>query len=201
MKRTAVLGMLALVSWSAHASDTIPGWRAGAAVTFGTFEGDDVPSAELGNKFINDNTVGFKAFGGYRVNDWLGVEGAYHVSGDYEDTSTNPDLPGKLKLSFSGFSVQGLVFIPTGMEDFEPYVKAGWYDFDDDLVVDGSTNSTSSERGLVFGAGVKFQLNEQLGFRAEYEQFDAEVGSLSGVNLAIEYSFGRRDTPAATSAE
>lgn len=197
MKRMAVLGMLALASWSAQADQTEPGWRAGAMASFGSFSGDDVPAAELGNKFIDDNAVGFKMYGQYQLNRWLGLEAAYHLSGSFEDRSTSDELPGKLKLSFSGFSASAVGYIPTSFEDFDAYLKAGFYDFDDELVVNGSTNSNSSERGLVAGAGVVFHLSEMVGFRVEYERFEADVGDLSAVNLGLEFAFGGNDTPAA----
>ncbi|MBL8200785.1 MAG: porin family protein [Chromatiales bacterium] len=186
----AVVGLLAMVSWSAQADQSVPGWRAGVAASFGTFAGDDVSAVELGKDFIDDNAIGYKAYGQYRFNDWFGLEAAYHLSGNFEDRSTNEALPGKLELTFSGFSAQGLLYIPTTIEDFDAYVKAGLYDFDDELAIDGTTNSNSSERGLVAGAGIIFRLSETIGFRAEYEYFDADVGDLSAVNLGIEFSFG-----------
>ena len=74
MKRMAVVGLLALVSWSAQAAEDNTGWRGGVMASFGTFEGDDVPAAELGNKFINDNAVGYKLFAQYQMNSWLALE-------------------------------------------------------------------------------------------------------------------------------
>jgi opacity protein-like surface antigen len=192
--------MLALASWSAQADQAEPGWRAGVAAAFGTFEGDDVPVPELGDKFINDNAVGYKFYGQYQFNRWLGLEAGYHMSGNFEDRSTNEALPGKLELTFTGFSAQAVGYIPTTFDDFDAFLKAGIYDFDDELSVDGTTNSNSSERGLAAGAGVVFRLNDTLGFRAEYEWFDAEVGDLSAVNLAVEFSFGRKSAPAAAAA-
>lgn len=200
MKRMAVLGLLALASLSAQADQSVPGWRAGVAASFGTFQGDDVPAAELGQDFVDDNAIGYKFYGQYRFNDWLGLEGAYHLSGNFEDRSTSEALPGKLELTFSGFSAQALLYVPTTIDDFDFYVKAGMYDFDDELAVDGTTNSNSSERGLAAGAGVIFRLSETLGFRAEYEYFDADVGDLSAVNLGVEFSFGGRSPPAAAAA-
>jgi opacity protein-like surface antigen len=189
MKRMAVLGLLALASWAAQADEGPKGWSAGVAASFGQFDGSDVAAPELGSGFIKDNTVGYKLYGQYRLNKWVGLEGAYHFSGNFEDKSSNPDFPGKLELNFSGFSAQGLLFIPTTLEDFDAYVKAGIYDFDDELVVDGTTNSNSSERGLVAGLGVVFHLSELVGFRLEYEYFDADVGDLSAVNLGAEFKF------------
>ncbi|MEZ5563651.1 MAG: outer membrane beta-barrel protein [Gammaproteobacteria bacterium] len=190
MKRVAVLGLLGLVSWSAHADMNAPGWRAGIAASFANFKGDDVPAPELGDGFIDDNSVGFKAYAQYKINDWFGLEGAYHNTGEFEDKSKSLDLPGKLNLSFSGFSAQGLLYVPSPSEDVQLYVKAGFYDFDDELDQNSSTISSSSESGLVGGAGAVIEFSENLGIRADVDWFDAEVGNLFSVNLGIQYRFG-----------
>lgn len=190
MQRTALLGLLALVSFSAQAGHQVPGLRAGVAASFGEFQGADVPDASLGNKFIDDNAVGFKLYGQYQFNKWFGVEGAYHYSGDFEDKSKNLSLPGKLKLSFSGFSAQGLVFVPIPSDDVQVFVKAGFYDFDDELSLDGSSISSSTERGLVAGAGGSIEITEHVAIRADLDWFNAKAGDLLAVNLGLQYSFG-----------
>lgn len=189
MKRVVVLGLLGLISWSAHADLNTPGWRGGAAISFATFKGDDVPAPELGNKFIDDNSSGFKLYGQYLFNNWFGIEGAYHHPGEFEDQSKSLSLPGKLKLSFDGFSLQGLLYIPMPSDEVQVYVKAGFYDFDDDLGLGGSTISSSSESGLVAGAGAVIEISEHWGIRADFDWFDAKVGDLSSVNLGVQYSF------------
>ena len=190
MRRTALLGLLALVSWSAHADLNVPGWRAGVAASFANFRGSDVPDPELGNKFIDDNAVGAKVYGQYQFNDWFGIEAAYHNTGEFEDKSTSLTLPGKLKLSFSGFSAQGLLYVPSPSDEVQFYVKAGFYDFDDELELDGSNISSSSESGLVAGAGAVIEIAERLGIRADVDWFDAKVGDMYSVNLGIQYRFG-----------
>jgi OOP family OmpA-OmpF porin len=202
MKRTAMVGLLALVSWSAQAAHDVPGWRAGVAASFAGFEGTDVPDATLGNKFIEDNAVGFKLYGQYRFNDWFGIEGAYHNTSDFEDESTDDSLPGTLKLSFSGFSAQGLLYVPMPTEEIQVYVKAGYYDFDDELSLEDNTNSSSSESGLVAGFGAMIEVSDRLGIRADIEGFDADVGDLWAVNLGLEYHFGgsTKTAPMATAA-
>jgi len=190
MKRTVLLGLLGLVSLSAQAGEVVPGLRVGAALSFGEFQGTDVPDPALGNKFIDDNAIGFKLYGQYQFNKWFGVEGAYHYSGDFEDTSKSEALPGKLKLSLSGFSAQGLVYVPMPSDDVRAYVKAGYYDFGDELSLGNTSLSTSSERGLVFGAGASIDVSEHLGIRADLDWFDANAGDLFAVNLGVEYHFG-----------
>ncbi len=190
MKYTAVFALLALTSGFAYADGGLAGARVGFAGSFGEFKGDDVAAPELGNNFINDNSVGFKMYGQFPLNDWLAVEAAYHFTNDFEDKSKDESLPGKLQISFSGFSLQGLVYIPTTFEEFDAYVKAGYYDFDDDLALNGTNIDSSSERGFVGGAGLLIHIGEQLGVRLDIDWFNAEVGDLSSVNLGVEYRFG-----------
>lgn len=188
MKRTAMLGLLALLSLSAQAE--VPEFRVGIAASFGQFEGDNVPDPSLGNKFIDDNSVGFKVYGQYQVNDWFGIEGAYHSTGEFEDESTSASLPGELSLSFTGFSLQGMYFLPVPAEEIQAYLKAGYYDFDDELGLNGTNLSSSSETGLVAGAGALIDIGDNLAIRADFDWFDAEAGDLLTVNLGIQYAFG-----------
>lgn len=190
MKRTAMLGLLALASLSAQADVNDPGFRVGVAASFGNFKGDDVPDPSLGDKFIDDNSVGAKLYGQYQFNNWFGVEGAYHNTGEFEDTSSSEDLPGELSLSFSGFSAQGLLYAPKFSDEVQAYLKAGYYDFDDELGLDGSNISSASETGLVFGAGALIDIGDNLAIRADLDVFEADAGDLLVVNLGFQYSFG-----------
>lgn len=190
MRRMVLLGLLGLVSWSAHADLNAPGWRTGVAASFANFSGDDVPAPELGNKFIDDNAVGFKLYGQYQFNEWFGIEGAYHNTGEFEDKSRSLALPGKLNLSFSGFSAQGLLYLPSPSDEVQLYLKAGFYDFDDDLDLNGSNISSASESGLVAGAGAVIEFTEHWGLRADVDWFDAKAGDLYSVNLGVQYYFG-----------
>lgn len=190
MKRTAMLGLLVLVSLSAQADINDPGFRVGVAASFGSFEGDNVPDPSLDDKFIDDNAVGFKVYGQYKINEWFGVEGAYHSTGDFEDTSSNENLDGKLSLSFTGFSAQGLLYAPMLAEEVQAYLKAGYYDFDDELGLNSSNISSSSETGVVFGGGALIDIGDRLAIRADLDVFDADVGDLLIVNLGFQYSFG-----------
>jgi len=190
MKRTAMLGLLALVSLSAQADVNEPAYRIGVAASFGSFQGDSQADSSLGNKFIDDNAVGIKAYGQYQFNKWFGVEGAYHNTDNFEDTSSSESLQGKLSLTFTGFSAQGLLFAPLPSEDLHAYVKAGYYDFDSELGLDGSNISTGSETGLVFGAGALIDIGDNLAIRADLDVFEANAGDLMAVNLGFQYSFG-----------
>jgi hypothetical protein len=190
------VGLLALVSWSAQAAQGIPGWRADIAASFADFKGDDTINPSVGDKFIDDSSVGLKISGQYRFNSWFGLEGAYHNTGEFEDLSTDSNNPGNLELSFDGFSLQGLFYLPSPSAEIQPYLKAGMYDFDDELSFNGNVTSNSSESGFAGGAGAIIEINEQFGIRADLDWFDAEVGDLWSVNLGLHYAFGGTKVPA-----
>lgn len=202
MKRMALVGLLALASWSSQAAENVPGWRVGGAASFFDFQANNNTNPQLGDNYIDDSTVGLKLYGQYRFNQWFALEAAYHNTGDLEDLSTNDEFPGELRISFDGLSLQGLVFLPTPSEEIQPYIKAGMYDFDDELAVNGSVTSNSSESSFVYGAGAVIELNESFAIRADGEWFDADAGDLWAVNLGLEYSFGgaKEPAPAATAA-
>jgi uncharacterized protein with beta-barrel porin domain len=183
----AMAGLLALVGASAQAAEGI---RAGVAASYGNFQGKALPDQSLEDKFIDDNSVGFKFYAQYQFNDWFGVEGAYHHTGEFKDESPNEVPPQSLKLSLDGFSIQGLLFAPLSTEDIHVYGKAGYFNFDDELSVATATSSTSAEGGLVLGAGVVLDISDHLGVRAEYEWFDIDVGDLWTMNLGVQYAFG-----------
>lgn len=185
MKLTAIVGLLALVSWSAQSAE-VPGWRVGAALSYGSFKGKSDPNAGLDNKFIEDDAVGGKLYGQYQFNSWLGVEGAYHDTAQFEENTDS----GKLKLSFQGFSLQGLIYVPVPSEEIQAYLKAGYFDFNDDLSLNDVTHATSSETGLVVGGGAIIQIADRVGVRLDYDWFNADVGDLWAFNLGVEYYFG-----------
>jgi len=198
----AMVGLLALISWSAQAAHDVPGWRAGAAASFFDFQGDDVPDPALGDKFIDDNSVGAKVWAQYRFSKLFALEGAYHNSGDLEDIVVTSGDSTDFNIKFDGFSAQALLFLPLTPEDIEVYVKAGYYDFDDELSVDGSVTSNGSESGLVAGAGAEISLADNFAIRADLDWFDADVGDLWAVNLGVQYYFGgQKAEPVAMAAE
>jgi opacity protein-like surface antigen len=199
MKRTALVGLLALVSWSVQAAQNVPGWSAGAAASFVDFQGDDEINPPVGDKFIDDSSVGAKIWGQYRFNERFGIEAAYHNTGELEDLSTSDAVEGTLEISFDGFSIQGMIFFPLANEEIQPYLKGGYYDFDDELSVNGNVTSNSSESSWVFGGGAIIDISDNFAIRADADWFDAEVGDLWAVNLGLQYSFG--GSPSAVAAD
>jgi outer membrane protein OmpA-like peptidoglycan-associated protein len=190
MKRTAMVGLLALVSWSAQAAHDVPGWRAGVAASFTNFKWTD-GDVEV----INDSSIGGKVYAQYEFNDWFAVEGAYHnsssLSGDLVNVPTGSTIPaGNYKIQFSGFSGALLGYLPIRSDNIRIYGKVGYYDFNDDLTRDGDVTTNGSESGLMAGGGVAIEITDRFGIRVDGDWFDADVGDLWAVNLGLEYFFG-----------
>lgn len=195
MKRTAIAVLLGLASLSVAAKD-VPGWSAGVAASFGDFEWTD---GDL--DLIKDSTVGVKVFGQYQFNGWLGLEAAYHNTGDFEELSKAPEPnDGNLDLRFDGFSLAAVGYVPLNLEDIRLYGKVGMYDFDSEISRNGVVTSNGSESGLMFGAGAVISVGEKFGIRADFDWFDADVGDLWAVNLGLEYYFGGSGGKSAGSA-
>ena len=201
MNRTAMAGLLALVSWSAHAAHDVPGWRAGAAASFTTFKWSDGDV-----DVIDDSSVGAKIYAQYQFNDWFAVEGAYQNTSDLKDNlvnvPTDSDIPtGAYKIKFSGFSGAVLGYLPVPSDDdIKVYGKIGYYDFNDELTLNGDVTTDGSESGLMAVGGVVVEISRRFGIRADGEWFDADVGDLWAVNIGLEYFFGGAEKPAPTVA-
>jgi len=186
MKRTAMVGLLALVSWTAaQAAHDVPGWRAGVSASFTDFDWTDGDT-----DLIEDSAVGLKLHAQYQFNDWFGIEGAYHDTGEFEEVSTDPDTSGTLNLSFDGFTMAGVLYMPIPSDEIKFYAKAGYFTFDDELSLNDAVTSSGSESGLMAGAGAMIEIADNFGIRADLDWFDAEVGDLYAVNLGVEYFFG-----------
>ncbi|MEO7387026.1 MAG: OmpA family protein [Gammaproteobacteria bacterium] len=192
MKRCLTAIVLGLAATSALAADDSTSWNAGVAAVFGEYKFDD--------NNLDDSSTGFKLYTGYRFNKLFGVEGAYHNFGDFEEDLDPPNPGGEAKAGIDGFSASALLFAPLNNENLEVYGKAGYYFFDQEVVVNDSSGvetvaGSNSPSGLLLGAGSRFNISEQFAVRAEAEWFDINDGDLWSLNVGFEYLFGRPAKP------
>lgn len=183
MKRCLTAIVLGLAATSALAADEETGWNAGVAAVFGEYKFDD--------NNLDDSSVGFKLFTGYRFNKLFGLEGAYYNFGDFEEDLDPPNPGGDAQAEINGFSASGMLFAPLASEDLEVFAKAGYYSFDQQVEVDNAVVGSNSPSGLMLGAGSRFSISEQFAVRAEADWFDINDGDLWSLNLGFEYLFGR----------
>lgn len=164
------------------AADDQTKWRAGIGAAFGDFEGND--------GVIDDSQVGFSLFAGYQFNKWLGIEGGYMNTGDFKgnlDTAGQDDI----EISFKGFQMAGVIYIPIGAEDISLFGKGGYYDFDTDLSQDGNITNTGHQDGAFGGGGAVINIAEDFGIRAEFDIYDIDDSDFWTAVIGFEYQFGR----------
>jgi outer membrane protein OmpA-like peptidoglycan-associated protein/opacity protein-like surface antigen len=187
MKRCLTAIILGLAATSALAADDKTGWNAGIAASFADYSFD--------SNQLDDSSTGFKLFTGYRFNQLLGVEGAYHNFGDFDEDLDPPNPGGDAKAQIDGFSLSAMLFAPLDSEEFEAYGKAGYYFFDQQVVVDDAVAASNSPDGLLLGAGVRLLISKEFAIRAEGDWFNISDGSLWALNVGFEYLFGRPAKP------
>ena len=184
MKRIVFATMaMALVAFNAQADDADNGmWRVGGGAAFSDFE-DDTGA-------IDDNQVGFALFAQYQFNNWIGVEGGYLNTGDFEGRQGSGSSQQKFDLSFRGFTIAGVLHAPIGGDDIDLYGKVGFFDFDADLSSSGQIDSSGHQDGAMAGAGAAISIAENWGIRAEFDVFDTEDSDFWTAIIGFEYQFG-----------
>ncbi|MDF1645300.1 MAG: porin family protein [Pseudomonadales bacterium] len=114
---------------------------------------------------FDDDSDALQGVIGYRLNNYLAIEGSYIDFGDYGKNGA--------KASTDGYTVAVKGMFPF-TEHFGVYVKLGqlwWETSYDILAFQGSTE----DEGLFYGAGVSFGVTDSLLLNAEYVVYDHEL--------------------------
>ena len=156
----------------AHAADN--GIYIGASVGQSGVHFDE--RIEGQNLSYDADATGFKVIGGWRVLNWLAVEGNYIDFGSGSDKVAGE----KFETSLDGISVSALGLWAIGPVDL--YARAGAINWNAD-VKSSSFGVKASDDGtdLTYGVGAQFRILS-LSLRAEYERF--EVSNIDTVDLA-----------------
>jgi OOP family OmpA-OmpF porin len=164
MKTKAVIAVLGLAA-AAFALPASAQVRSSAYAGFGLgqskFKGACASADALGISGCDEKDTAFKLFGGYQFNPNIAAEGAFHDFG-------KATAPGE---SLKGWAVEGSAVggLPLANQ-FSLLGRLGLYY--GELKADGASKS---KLGLTFGFGAQFDLNRNLGFRAEWQRFN-DVG-------------------------
>jgi OOP family OmpA-OmpF porin len=124
----------------------------------------------------NADATGYKLIAGWRILDWLAVEG------DYVDLGSGSDKVAgeKINTDIKGVTLSGLLLLPVGPVDL--FARVGAVNWNADVKVP-SLDAKASDNGtdFTYGVGAQFRLGS-LSLRAEYERF--EVSDINTVDLA-----------------
>lgn len=234
----AFVCILCLLPWSAQAGQTGTrllgidprGLYVGGSFTygFGDFEEQWSGSYEQAENLLraaglpvaisvnnaDDAKIGYRLYGGYRFNRYIGIEGGYMDLGKYSFSSTiecigTPcpgQIPGPTPLSLQteprlDLSVDSLFYslmlhYPIG-KSLDPYVRIGGASWDasvttNTLIFNGSPNLATTD--LLFGVGLDFRWSDRLAGRAEWQRVFVSIDNIPDINIVdvgLRYSFGR----------
>lgn len=157
-------GLLAVVVLSsfaavAHADDPPIGFYIGGSVGSATLELEDADST---TDFKADDT-GFKLTAGYRILNWLAVEGGYADYGQPEDAVFGIDLRG----DFQAFNVSAVALLPLGNVDL--FGRIGIAAWEGSLSADRFGVEVSEDNvDPLIGLGIQYRAG-RLAVRAEIE--------------------------------
>ena len=132
--------------------------------------------ADVQGASYDAGATAYKLIAGWRILDWLAVEG------DYVDFGSGSDKIGgeKVETDINGVTLSAIGFLPLGPVDV--FARVGAVNYNADLKVP-ALDAKASDDGtdFTYGIGAQFRI-WSLSFRAEYERF--EVSDIDTVDLA-----------------
>jgi opacity protein-like surface antigen len=172
--------------------------RPGSAQDFGPFVGGSVGTTRYdicdqlfaaGASSCDDQSTGFKVFGGYAFNRYLAVEGGYVDFGKMYAYSTGPGVTTDVLVN--AYYLSGMAAIPlAGRASL--FAKIGgqfWEGEINGATPTASAQATDNGTGLMYGAGASFDMSGNVGLRGEWERYDVDGNDVDMVSVGIVLMF------------
>lgn len=175
----AATALLLLVTGQVNAqSDNESGLYIGGGVGQFNVEIDGLDGVDEAIDGLDADDTAWKAFVGWRLNQYLSLEAAYVDFGGPEDEFTATGSSGDYRVELSGFAPYVVATVPLGPVELSGRLGYYFYDVEtradfDDISQDVFTSDNSGE-DLLYGVGVGVTLFERLNARLEYEIIDLE---------------------------
>ena len=136
----------------------------------------------------------FKIFAGYRIWDWLGVEGGWAYLGEPDGSTSTPDQSSRIKTDYElkGWNADVVGFWRFN-EQWEAFAKVGVFIWEDDIDVNDRVITSGSQVGppgisadpsrwesdesgedIKGGLGLHYLHDDNLALRGEFEYFDVD---------------------------
>jgi hypothetical protein len=148
---------------------------------------------------IDDSMTTWKIYGGYKFNDYFGLEGSYMKADDAAgsvagNNAIDGDYTSAATADFRGYSFKAMGFLPTSWGNL--FAGIGHFENHSDLSFSTSFDAfdpetiRSSDRfaGLTANIGAQWKLDSVI-LRAAYEHWDFSEGGASVLNLGALWEF------------
>lgn len=145
----------------------------------------------------DDTDVGGKIFLGYQYSSLLSIEAGYVDLGKTDASINVLGVPASIDVDAHGFFLSGQILWPVSSNvDIYGKIGAAYWDLETKAKSSGVSISLRDKgTGVLYGLGVEYKLNTNLGLRAEWERFNNVGGSDTGetdidlLSTSISYRF------------
>jgi OOP family OmpA-OmpF porin len=190
-----------LFSASVLAQDN--GFYAGGSIGYANLDEDEAELQTLltdagltGTVDVDDDGWGWKFFGGYNFNRYIGFEAEYLDLGDADaDFSITAPVAatGTVSAEGDGFTLSGVLRYPVN-EQIGVFGKVGafFWNVEGAATITGLGNVSAEDDGtdVTFGLGGRYDLNDNITLRVEWERFVDVGGSDPDLfSFGIQYNF------------
>jgi OOP family OmpA-OmpF porin len=172
--RTMTAGaLLALAVTAAGAADNSSGFYIGAGVGNSRAQDWCGPYIDTIVVSCDNNRIGYKLFGGYQLNDFLGLEAAYVDFGKFSSQLVISGIPVSDAIRVRGGTLQAVLSLPI-VQGFTLFAKGGgiYWDVKSDTTIGGvPANRSGTGFDAALGAGAQYFLTRDFAVRAEWEYY------------------------------
>jgi OOP family OmpA-OmpF porin len=194
MKRLISLLALAAIAAANSAAVAETGLYGGLGIggskieaDFALSDGEDTFAIDF-----DEYDVSFKAFAGYRLLDWLAVEGGWYYLGEPDGSAAAVDPSTRIttEIELDGWVADAVAFWRF-QEQWELFGKVGVISWNSDVTVQSKVDANNSPSGnppvadtvfsddengedIKYGAGVNYLHDDNLALRGEFEYFDID---------------------------
>lgn len=159
------------------AAQSDAGWYLGGA--YGMTSAD-IDTSSMPGLTIDDSGTGFKIYGGFQFNKYLGAEVGYVDFGKFDVTAGSTG-----DLSATAYTVAAVGTLPLN-ESFALYGKVGMWMWKSKSSIPGTTGDDGTD--IFYGAGVRYNFNKNWGLTLDVEQYDSD-DSVTMTSLGVRYKF------------
>ena len=134
---------------------------------------------QINESNLDDNDDLLKAFAGFSVNEWFGIEGSWLDFNTINSSTSN--------FAADGVGLAAVFMLPLS-DATSFYAKAGqfWWESDSTL---GGVVGNNDGNDTFFGAGFKFGANDAVSVRVEAERYDVDQVDLEAYSIGLQINF------------
>jgi OOP family OmpA-OmpF porin len=152
-----------------------------AADDGGFYVGAGIGQASVDVDGFSGDDTGYKLFGGWMFNPYVGGELEYIDGGTAEDAGAEIDL--------SGFNASLKLAYPFA-EQFNVFAKLGMIFWDADFSIPGLGSASDDGEDFSWGVGAGWDFTENFGATLEYQGFEVEdTDTVDMFSLGLVYKF------------